>query len=327
MGHMLTGDALASGPAAPPAADDTLDLPVRAVRRPGRWIAMAMVLVLGALAIHNVIVNPRFEWDVVGHYFTSESIILGLRRTIDLTVITMVIGVVLGVLLAVMRLSINPILSGAAWFYVWAFRGTPLLVQLLFWFNLSALYPEITLGIPFGPEFVNLDANVLITPYLAAILGLGLNEAAYMAEIVRAGILSVDHGQTEAAQALGMSRFRTMRRVVLPQAMRVIIPPMGNDTIMMLKMTSLVSVIALPELLYASQVIYSRTFETIPLLLVASIWYLIITSVLSGIQYYVERRFARGASRNLPPTPLQRMHALLGWSRGPRPVITEGDLR
>lgn len=294
-------------------SEDTLALSVRPVRRPGRWVAMLVVLVLAAMVVHTVMVNPRFEWDVVGKYFTSESIVLGLRRTIDLTVITMLIGVSLGVVLAVMRLSTNPILSGAAWLYVWAFRGTPLLVQLLFWFNLSALYPSLSLGIPFGPEFVQLDANVLITPYLAAILGLGLNEGAYMAEIVRAGILSVDHGQTEAAHALGMSRLRTLRRVILPQAMRVIIPPLGNDTITMLKMTSLVSVIALPELLYASQMIYSRTFETIPLLIVASIWYLIVTSVLSVGQYYIERRFARGATRNLPPTPLQRVRKALGW--------------
>lgn len=297
------------------AGETTLDLVVRPVRRPGRWAALLVVGVLVAMVVNTILTNPRFEWDVVGHYFTSESIIMGLRRTIDLTVITMVVGVALGVVLAVMRLSPNPIISGAAWAYVWLFRGTPLLVQLLFWFNLSALYPEISLGIPFGPEFVQLDANVLITPYLAAVLGLALNESAYMAEIVRAGILSVDQGQTEAAHALGMSRLRTMRRVVLPQAMRVIIPPLGNDTITMLKMTSLVSVIALPELLYASQIIYSRTFETIPLLIVASIWYLVVTSLLSVAQYYVERRFARGATRNLPDTPVQRVKKVLGWGQ------------
>lgn len=300
------------------AGEHTLGLVVRPVRRPGRWAALLLVAVLAAMVVNTILTNPRFEWAVVGQYFTSESILMGLRRTLDLTVITMVVGVTLGVILAVMRLSPNPIISGAAWAYVWLFRGTPLLVQLLFWFNLSALYPQISLGIPFGPEFVHLDANVLITPYLAAVLGLALNESAYMAEIVRAGILSVDQGQTEAAHALGMSRLRTMRKVVLPQAMRVIIPPLGNDTITMLKMTSLVSVIALPELLYAAQIIYSRTFETIPLLIVASIWYLIVTSLLSVVQYYVERRFARGATRNLPDTPLQRATKFLGWGqRGP----------
>jgi polar amino acid transport system permease protein len=310
------------------ANEHTLDLVVRPVRRPGRWAALLVVGVLAAMLVNTILTNPRFEWDVVGQYLTSESILMGLRRTIDLTVITMVVGVALGVVLAIMRLSPNPIISGASWLYVWLFRGTPLLVQLLFWFNLSALYPQISLGIPFGPEFVQLDANVLITPYLAAVLGLALNESAYMAEIVRAGILSVDQGQTEAAHALGMSRLRTMRRVVLPQAMRVIIPPLGNDTVTMLKMTSLVSVIALPELLYASQIIYSRTFETIPLLIVASIWYLLVTSLLSVVQYYVERRFARGATRNLPATPLQRIAKVLGWrQRGVRNDPTDAGRR
>jgi polar amino acid transport system permease protein len=315
----------------PVSSEDTLELPVRPRRRPGQWVAMLVVVLLAAMVLNSVATNPRFEWGVVAHYLTSDSILMGLRRTLDLTVITMVIGVGLGVVLAVMRLSSNRILSGAAWAYVWAFRGTPLLVQLLLWFNLSALYPVIGLNLPFGPTLGDLDANMLITPYLAAILGLGLNEAAYMAEIVRAGILSVDHGQSEAAQALGMSRMRTMRKVVLPQAMRVIVPPMGNDTIMMLKMTSLVSVIALPELLYASQVIYSRTFETMPLLLVASIWYLVVTSVLNVVQYYVERRFARGATRNLPMTPWQKVRKAMGWSRQPVPSpvgnATEGDRR
>ncbi len=310
------------------ANEHTLDLVVRPVRRPGRWAALLVVGVLAAMLVNTILTNPRFEWDVVGQYLTSESILMGLRRTIDLTVITMVVGVALGVVLAIMRLSPNPIISGASWLYVWLFRGTPLLVQLLFWFNLSALYPQISLGIPFGPEFVQLDANVLITPDLAAVLGLALNESAYMAEIVRAGILSVDQGQTEAAHALGMSRLRTMRRVVLPQAMRVIIPPLGNDTVTMLKMTSLVSVIALPELLYASQIIYSRTFETIPLLIVASIWYLVVTSLLSVVQYYVERRFARGATRNLPATPLQRIAKVLGWGqRGVRNEPTDAGRR
>ena len=202
-----------------------------------------------------------------------------------------------------MRLSANPIVRGAAFAYVNFFRGTPVLVQLLFWFNLAALYPVITLGIP----GVHLDANQLITPMTAAILGLGLNQGAYMSEIVRAGILSVDHGQTEAAEALGITRMQTMRRVVLPQAMRVIIPPTGNETIGMLKTTALVSVISVPELLYSAQIIYARTFETVPLLIVASLWYLLITSILTVGQYYLERRFARGNQRNLPPTPLQQL--------------------
>lgn len=306
--------------ALPPRTEDTLDLSVRAARHPGRWVGLAVVAVLGAMLVNTLITNPRFEWGVVFQYLTSDSIVLGLRRTIDLTVITMVIAVVLGIVLAVLRLSPNPVLSGASWLFIWFFRGTPLLVQLLIWYNLASLYPELSVGIPFGPEFVQLHANALITPYLAAILGLSLNESAYMAEIVRAGILSVDYGQTEAAQALGMSRLRTMRRIVLPQAMRVIIPPLGNDTINMLKMTSLVSVIAVQELLFASQMVYSRTFQTIPLLIVACVWYLVVVSLLSVVQYYVERRFSRGASRNLPLTPLQRLAKFAGWGqRGIRP--------
>ncbi|HLX21431.1 MAG TPA: amino acid ABC transporter permease, partial [Gaiellaceae bacterium] len=192
---------------------------------------------------------------------------------------------------------------------IWFFRGTPVLVQILFWFNLALLFPKIALGIPFGPTFYHHSVNSLITPYNAAILALGLNEAAYMAEIVRAGILSVDEGQSEAAAAVGMTRSQTMRRIVLPQAMRVVVPPTGNETISMLKTSSLVSVIALADLLYSAQIIYARTYQTIQLLLVASIWYLICTTVLSIGQYYVERHYARG-SRQVAPSLLEV------WSRG-----------
>jgi polar amino acid transport system permease protein len=214
---------------------------------------------------------------------------------------------VLGTILAVMRLSPNPLVSAASWVYIWFFRGTPVLVQLLFWFFIAALYPTIALGVPFGPQFVHIDANAAITAFAAAILGLGLNEAAYMAEIVRAGILSVDEGQTQAAQSLGMTRMQTMRRIVLPQAMRVIIPPTGNETISMLKTSSLASVITVAELLFSVQQIYDVNYRTIPLLIVASIWYLIVTTVLSIGQYYIERYYGRGAARALPQTPLQRL--------------------
>jgi polar amino acid transport system permease protein len=296
--------------------DPTIGLVIKPARHSWRWVAVAFVALLAAMTVHTLVTNPRFEWSVVGQYFTSGTILLGVRRTLELTAIAMVMGIVLGVMLAVMRLSPNPILSGASWLFVWFFRGSPLLVQLLLWYNLSALFPDITLGIPFvGPDFVRLDANALITPYIAAILGLGLNEAAYSAEIIRAGIISIDHGQTEAAQSIGMSRGRLLRRVVLPQAMRVIIPPLGNDTINMLKMSALVSIIAVPELLFAAQTIYTRTFETIPLLMVAVIWYLIIVSILSVIQYYIERHYARGGSRNLPPTLLQSVRKFFGLSR------------
>ncbi len=221
----------------------------------------------------------------------------------------MAIGIALGVLLAVMRLSANPLVSGASWTYIWFFRGTPVLVQILFWYNVAALYPRFSIGLPFGPELTSFSANSVITTFVAGMLALGLNEGAYMAEIVRAGIISVDEGQTEAAKSLGMTRLLTMRRIVLPQAMRVIIPPTGNETISMLKTTSLVSAIALapPELLGAAQNIYDRTYEVIPLLIVASIWYLVLTTILTVGQYYLERRYARGASRDLPDTPLTRL--------------------
>jgi polar amino acid transport system permease protein len=281
------------------------------VRRPGRWIAAAIVLVLAVAIVHSVATNPRFEWNVVGEYLFDERILEGLRLTIELTVIAMAIGIVLGVLLAVMRLSPNPLVSGGSWLYIWFFRGTPVLVQIIFWYFISALYPKIDIGIPFGPAFIHGNANTLIHPFTAAILALGLNEGAYMAEIVRAGIISVEEGQSDAAQSLGMTRLQTMRRIVLPQAMRVIIPPTGNETISMLKTTSLVSVIAVAELLYAAQAIYAVNFKTIPLLITASIWYLICTSVLYVGQYYLERYYGRGAAREQALTPVQRMRQLL----------------
>jgi polar amino acid transport system permease protein len=267
------------------------------VRRPGRWVAAAIVLVLAVAIVRSIVTNPHFEWAVVGEYLLDERILEGLRVTIELTLIAMAIGVVLGMVLAVMRLSPNPLVSGGSWLYIWFFRGTPVLVQLLFWYNIAALYPKIALGIPFGPAFVHPNANVLIPPFTAAILGLGLNEGAYMAEIVRAGIISVPEGQADAARSLGMTRLQTMRRIVLPQAMRVIIPPTGNETISMLKTTSLVSVIAVGDLLYAAQNIYSTNFKTIPLLIVVSIWYIVCTSVLYVGQYYLERYYGRGSSR------------------------------
>jgi polar amino acid transport system permease protein len=281
------------------------------VRHPGRWVASVLVLAFAAAVINSLITNPRFQWNVVGQYFTSQQVLNGLYATLELTVVAMAVGVGLGTLLAVMRLSPNPLVSGGSWVYIAFFRGTPVLVQLLIWYNISALYPEISLGIPFGPTLIHGSANNLIPPFAVAILGLGLNEAAYMAEIVRAGIISVDPGQTEAAHALGMTRLQTIRRIVLPQAMRVIIPPTGNETISMLKTTSLVSVIAFTELLYSTELIIARTFQTIPLYIVASIWYLIVTSVLTAGQFYIERHFARGTARELPETPLQRLRRML----------------
>ena len=290
------------------------------VRHPGRWIAAVVVLVLFAMLVHSLATNSRFEWNIVGQYFLSSRVLKGLGVTILLTVVSMAIGIVLGVILAVMRLSQNPLLSGASWVYIWFFRGTPVLVQLLVWFNLAFLYPQVSIGVPFGPSFASANANTLITPFLAAILGLGLNEGAYMAEIVRAGILSVEFGQSEAAQALGMTRGVTLRRIVLPQAMRVIIPPTGNETISMLKTSSLASVITVTELLYAVQLIYSVNFKTIPLLITASIWYLIVTSLLTIGQYYIERHFARGSARELPLTPRQRIWRYVSTFHAPPPA-------
>lgn len=266
------------------------------------WLTAAIVLFAIFLVGHSLVTNPRFEWDVVFGWFTSERLFTGLLRTLALTAISMTVGIVVGVLLALARLAPNFIIASVAAFLVWIFRGVPVFVQLLFWGFIAAIYPRIAVGVPFGPEFFSVDANVLITPFLAAILGLGLNEGAYMSEIVRAGLLSVNRGQTEAAKALGMRRFTILWRIVLPQAMKIIIPPTGNQTISMLKTTSLVSVLAFPELLYSAQLVYSANFKTIPLLIAASLWYLLVTSILSLGQFYVERHFNRGGR----PTPVRR---------------------
>ena len=268
------------------------------VRHWGRWLAAAIVLVVGVAVVRSVATNARLEWSVVGEYLFDERVLEGLRVTLELTVISMAIGIVLGVLLAVMRLSPNKLVASASWLYIWFFRGTPVLVQIIFWYFISAAYPKINIGIPFGPAFIHGDANTLIKPFTAAILALGLNEGAYMSEIVRAGIISVDEGQADAAHSLGMTRLQTMRRIVLPQAMRVIIPPTGNETISMLKTTSLASVITVTELLYAGQLIYSANFKVIPLLITVSVWYLVCTSVLYVGQHYLERYYGRGSSRS-----------------------------
>lgn len=270
------------------------DEPIVRLRHPGRWVAAAILAVLAAMLVHFVATSPRLRLDLVAGYLFERSILRGLLLTLELTVVAMLVGVVLGTALAIMRLSHNPLLRAVGAGYVWLFRGTPILVQLLFWFFLGTVLPQISIGIPFGPSFASVPTNTLITQFTAAILGLGLNEAAYMAEIVRAGIGSVDRGQTEAAHALGMSPWITYRRVVLPQAGRLIVPPTANETISMLKLTSLVLVIGLPELMTTAQLIYGRNFQQIPLLIVASIWYLVLTSVLTFVQARIERRMSRG---------------------------------
>ncbi len=289
------------------------DIKAVPVRRPGRWVAAIVVVLVAAAIVRAIVTNKNFQWPVVGQYLFDSRVTHGVVVTIELTVLAMLIGVLLGVVLAVMRRSPNPLVAGASWLYIYFFRGTPLLVQILFWFSIAALFKTIDLGIPFGPSFIHINSNSAITPFVAALLGLGLNESAYMSEIVRAGFLSVGEGQSEAAASLGMSRLQVLRLIVLPQAMRVIIPPTGNETISMLKNTSLVSVIAYTELLYSVQQIYSVSFQTIPLLIVASIWYLAMTSVLYVGQYFIERRYGRGFSRAQRMTMRARW---LGLGRG-----------
>jgi polar amino acid transport system permease protein len=260
-------------------------------RHPGRWAAAALSLVVALWLIYIFATNDNIDWSMVQGYLTAEAILRGLVVTIALTLASMAVGVVLGALFAVMRMSENPVLSWLSWGYAWFFRGTPVLVQIIFWFNLALLFPTI------GVLGLDVQTNTLITPFVAALLALGLNEGAYMSEIVRAGILSIDEGQSEAAHALGLTRAQTLRRIVLPQAMRVIIPPTGNEAISMLKLTSLVSVIAAQDLLTRAQQIYSRNFLVVELLIVVSIWYLAMTTIASVAQHYLEKRFARGHAR------------------------------
>jgi polar amino acid transport system permease protein len=273
---------------------DDLSTPLKIVPtgRFGNWIGLT-VLCFGVLAfLVEMFRNPNYEWDVVLQYLFSPIVLKGLGLTIWLTIVAMVIGVAISVIVAVMRLSDKTWLRIPASLYLWFFRGTPLLVQLIFWYNLAFLYPRVYLALPGGPVLLDISTNDLITPLIAALLGLALNEGAYMAEIVRSGILSVDAGQKEAARALGMNRGKVFRRIILPQSIRIIIPPTGNQLIMMLKMTSMVSVIAMYDLLYAVQSISSRTFQTMPLLIVASLWYLFLTSVAGFGQQRLERHFA-----------------------------------
>lgn len=282
------------------------------LRHPGRWVTVVILGVLVAMAVHSVMTNPNWGWGFQRDNAFTAPVLAGLRNTLLLTVGSMLIGLGLGVVVAVMRLSANPIVSSAAWLYTWAFRGTPVYVQLLLWAQIGSLYRTISLGVPFGPEWFTFDANSLVPPLAAALLGLGLNEAAYMAEIVRAGVISVDHGQREAAEALGMPKLLTMYRIILPQAMRVIIPPTGNETISMLKTTSLVVVIPFYELLFNAEAIGHRTFQPFPMLIMASLYYLALSSVLMVGQYYIERYYARGASRALPLTPVQKVLRKVG---------------
>lgn len=290
--------------------DDHEPEPIKAVplRRPGRWLAAVLILVLVGLFLYGAATNPAYRWDVYWQYLRDTRIAAGAVVTLELTVLAMVIAVALGATLAVMRLSPNPVLRTTAWVYLWIFRGTPVYVQLVFWGLVPSLYQHVALGVPFGPRLFELDVQSLQASFAFAVLGLGLNEAAYMAEIVRAGINSVGEGQREASIALGMSWSQTMRRTVLPQAMRVIIPPTGNELISMLKTTALVTAIPLSTDLFGrARDIYGVNFLPIPLLLVTATWYLAITSVLMVGQYYLEKYYSRGISRQLTAKQLREL--------------------
>ena len=280
------------------------------VRHYGRWIGAVVAILFVVLVARLFILSPNIKWGKVAHYLFDGQILVGLRLTIIFTIAAMTIGITLGIVIAVMRLSVNPVLRTISWFYIWVFRGTPMLVQIIFWYNIAVILPRIGIGIPYTHWGWSTSTNAVFSASIAAIVALGLNETAYMSEIVRAGIQVVDYGQTEAGLAVGMKRGLVFRLIVLPQAMRAIIPPTGNDIIGMLKSTSLVSVIAAQELLTKAQNIYAGNFLTIELLLVAAFWYLVVTTVLTWGQYYVERHFARGATnREPPPTPLQRLRS------------------
>ncbi|MFF8941369.1 amino acid ABC transporter permease [Streptomyces sp. NPDC014864] len=273
------------------------------VRHYGRYVSAVIAIAIMAAIIY-AFAQGKINWGAIPDYFFDNRVLQGVGKTLLLTLLSMAIGIAGGILLAVMRLSKNPVTSSIAWFYIWFFRGTPVLVQLVVWFNLGLVFEYINLGPLYKDQWSD-----FMTPFLTALLGLGLNEAAYMAEICRAGLLAVDEGQTEAAHALGMSHARTLRRIVIPQAMRVIVPPTGNEVINMLKTTSLVSVVQFSELFRVAQDIGQTSGAPVEMYFLAAAWYLLMTSVLSVGQYYIERYYARGSSRSLPPTPWQKIKA------------------
>lgn len=262
-----------------------------------RWVLTAVIVILAVQLVAFLVMNQRWEWAVVAKYLFAPSILKGLGMTLVLTALAMVIGTVIGTAAALALLSDFKPVRLAAQFYLWVFRGTPLLIQLIFWYNLAYLVPKISLGLPFMPPLASWSTNEMITPFLAALLGLGLAEGAYMTEIVRAGLLSVDVRQHDAARAIGMGPAQSFFRIILPQAMRFIIPPTGNQVISMAKATALVSVIAMNDLLHSVQLIYNRTYEIVPLLMVAVVWYLAIITLLYAVQSRLERRYARGQDR------------------------------
>ena len=294
--------------------DDVVAIPLR---HPWRWVAAAALIVVLGLLLNSLWTNENIAKQYIWQYIFDPRIIKGVWITLAVTVISMVIATILAIILAIMRMSSNPVLRGVSYLYIWFFRGTPLLVQIVFWGYLGLLYKQISLGVPLTDFHIfAVDTNTLIPAFVGGVIALSLNEAAYAAEIVRAGLLSIDHGQREAASSLGMGPGYTMRRIILPQSMKVIIPPMGNETISMLKNTSLLAVVAVPELYTASSQISAGNLRQVELLIVASLWYLFITSVLSVPQFYLERYYARGNLRDLPPTPIQRLKRVFGRMQG-----------
>ncbi|GAB3680051.1 amino acid ABC transporter permease [Angustibacter aerolatus] len=278
------------------------------LRRPGRWIATAVVLVVVAQVVHGLVVNPFFQWDRFGYWFLRPVVLEGLLVTLKVAALSAVLGLLGGVVLALMRLSRNPVLQAVSWAYTWLFRSIPLIVLLLFLYNFSALYQTLSVGVPFGPAFFEFSESRLATDLAIAVVGISLNEAAFAGEIVRAGILSVDQGQHEAASALGLPRRYQFRRIMLPQALRSIVPSYVNLLIGLVKGTSLVYYVSLLDLFGTVETMGSTyPGDIVPLLLVATVWYVVLTSIVSTVQYHVERAYARGAVRTLPPTPLQRL--------------------
>ncbi|MFY0616087.1 amino acid ABC transporter permease [Shimia sp.] len=264
-------------------------------RHVGRWIAAAALLILTLQFANEIATNPNFRWDTFARFLFDPLIFRGIGWTLVLTIAAMAVAVPIAIALVIMRDSDNPIVRGAAWLWIWFFRGTPIYTQLLFWGLFAVLFPQLTLSVPFGPELISLETKWIVSPIVAAVLGLGFNESAYLTEIFRAGFRAIDRGQTEAAQAIGMSGIKIWTRILMPQAMRTIIPPTGNETIGMLKMTSLV--LAVPftlDLMFVSNSIANRLYQPIPLLMVAAFWYLAITSILMVGQFYLERHYGKG---------------------------------
>jgi polar amino acid transport system permease protein len=293
------------------------------VRHPGRWVGAAVILVVAAVGIQSLATNPNFHWDTFGLYVLDENVIRGVGWTLLLTVLSMAIAVSLAILLAFMRQSDNPIFRWSSWFWVWFFRGTPVYTQLIFWGLVAVLYPKITLGVPFGPELLSLTTQDLLNAFWAAVLGLALNESAYLAEIFRAGLKSVDKGQIEAAEALGMRGTKIMWRIVLPQAMRIIVPPTGNETIGMLKTTSLV--LAVPftlDLTFVTNTLANRSYLPIPLLIVAAFWYLVVTSILMVGQHFIEKHYGKGIDISTRITVNPAAIQVAGARVNPAPATT-----